>query len=565
MSRNTDRDGFANKLETYVLTHFRLIWRLLQSIPFVRKFLNRTLIRRAILKTKTRPHQFSLKSDYTSWDSLTDRTYTGRHLPPQSKEATASLPDALEVTKLFQRTPSTYRFSKKSTVLFTSFAQWFTDGFLRTDRQDSRKNTSNHEIDLCQIYGLKKEQTDALRETSGGRLKTSRHGTGEYPPLYFDEQGIEKPEFRVVKPLFPPNLPLDRKKMLFVGGVERLNVSIGYAMMSTLFVREHNRICSLLEQAYPTWDDERLFQTARNTMIVVLMRIVVEDYINHITPYHFRFAAEPWGFEKESWYRTNWMTIEFNLLYRWHSMVPNGVLVVDQFHSISDGLFNNALLTNNGLGQLFESASRQKAAELGLRNTHEHLVWEAESKSLLMGRAANLRSYNEYRELFGFPRVTDWSQITGDEELQKALKDLYRDVDQLEFFVGLFAEDVRENSALSPLIGRMVGVDAFSQALTNSLLSLHVFKPETFSEVGWKIIQETNSLAQVLQRNVRDDDPIFRVNFTQDGDEIDEPKGIGWPEAKDHRVPTHRVDLETAAQPESVSASFDERDLYIKK
>jgi prostaglandin-endoperoxide synthase 2 len=335
-------------------------------------------------------------------------------------------------------------------------------------------------------------------------------------------------------------------------------------MMNTLFLREHNRICSELIKAYPTWNDEQLFQTARNTLIVVLMRIVIEDYINHITPYHFKFAAEPWGFEKESWYRTNWMTVEFNLLYRWHSMIPNGLLLGDKYHSLSDGLFNNKLLTDNGLGVLFESASRQKAAELGLQNTHDHLVKDAESKSIVLARSANLRSYNDYRELFGFPRVTDWSQITGDESLQKSLEDLYQDVDRLEFFVGLFAEEVRENSALSPLIGRMVGVDAFSQALTNPLLSIHVFKPETFSEVGWKIIQETNSLSQVLHRNVKAGER-FAVKFTQDGDEIEEPTGIGWTNAND-RQPTVRIQDETMpALPESADTSFDERELYRKK
>jgi prostaglandin-endoperoxide synthase 2 len=114
VARNTDRDGFRNKLESYLLTHFRIVWLALQKIGFVRKFLNRRLIRNAILMTKTRPHQFSMKSDYTSWDSLTDRKYSGLHLPPQSSDETKNLPDPAEVVKLFQRTQNTYRFSKKS-------------------------------------------------------------------------------------------------------------------------------------------------------------------------------------------------------------------------------------------------------------------------------------------------------------------------------------------------------------------------------------------------------------------------------------------------------------------
>ena len=58
--------------------------------------------------------------------------------------------------------------------MFMFFAQWFTDSFLRTSNDDptGRKNTSNHEIDLCQIYGLDADKTAMLRSHDGGRLKS---------------------------------------------------------------------------------------------------------------------------------------------------------------------------------------------------------------------------------------------------------------------------------------------------------------------------------------------------------------------------------------------------------
>ena len=34
-------------------------------------------------------------------------------------------------------------------------------------------------------------------------------------------------------------------------------------MLHTLFVREHNAICAMLYDAYPGWDDNRLFNVAR--------------------------------------------------------------------------------------------------------------------------------------------------------------------------------------------------------------------------------------------------------------------------------------------------------------
>jgi prostaglandin-endoperoxide synthase 2 len=95
------------------------------------------------------------------------------------------------------------------------------------------------------------------------------------------------------------------------------------------------------------------------------------------------------------------------------------------------------------------------------------------------------------------------------------LRDLYRDVDQIEFYPGLFAEDVRRNSVLPPLIGRMVAIDAFSQAFTNPLLSPRVFNPETFSPLGWNLIRTTRTLSDVVQRNVPDHARPPKVTMTR--------------------------------------------------
>lgn len=37
----------------------------------------------------------------------------------------------------------------------------------------------------------------------------------------------------------------------------------GLLVYSTIWMREHNRVCDILAAAHPEWDDERLFQTAR--------------------------------------------------------------------------------------------------------------------------------------------------------------------------------------------------------------------------------------------------------------------------------------------------------------
>ena len=500
-SRDTSRDGWKNRAETFLLTHGRPVWDALQSWEPTRAVVNATLIDRAVRKLPPRPNALSTMSPYSSWTSLTDRTFSGRHLPPSAADA-SRLPPVEELAALYEYRATGWRPSAKSTLLFSYFAQWFTDGFLRTDLDDRRRNTSNHEIDVSPLYGLHTAQTDLLRSREGGRLASQVVNGEEYPLYYFDGDdpapGFE--DLPIVRP--PDGFPDDRRKALFAMGGDRANIHIGYTMMNVLFLREHNRVADALAADNPGWDDERLFETARSIITVIVIRIVVDEYINHIAPYHFKFRADPTRLARARWMRTNWMSVEFNLLYRWHSMTPAEIVYDGTSRPTVDTMFNTALITDRGLGVLFDEASRQPCGEIGLHNTWSFLIPRAEVPSLQMGRLTQLAGYNDYRTLAGFPRVTDVSQITGDADLADELRSLYRGVDDIDLVIGLFAEDVRTDAATPPLIGRLVGADAFSQALTNPLLSPSVFRPETFTRWGWELIQETSRLEQVVHRNI---------------------------------------------------------------
>ncbi|AFZ30698.1 Prostaglandin-endoperoxide synthase [Gloeocapsa sp. PCC 7428] len=512
--RSTAKDGLRNNIEYYVLTHFKWFWNLVQKNNYLKRKINKFLINNAIYKIPTRPYPFSTMAPYTSWDSLTDRRYSGRHLPPVERDY-EKLPSPEAIAEnLFLRKGNAI-LSPKSTLLFSYFAQWFTDGFLRTDRNNNLKNTSNHEIDISPLYGLNQNITNILRLHQGGKLRYQTINGEDYP-LYYFENGQVREEFKdLPAPIFREEWTTPaQKNHLFAMGNERGNVQIGYVMMNTLFLREHNRICDVLAQAYKDWDDERLFQTARNIVIVLLIKIVIEEYINHITPYHFKFILDPTAFTNEKWYRQNWMTVEFNLLYRWHSLVPDKVVLDNEEIPIAKTQWNNDLITDKGLGILFDAASKQPAGDIGLHNT-PHFILNTDANSIKLGRDTKLASYNDYREMCKFPRVTNFNQITEDEGTQKDLKALYGHVDNIEYYVGLFAEDTRPNSALSPLIGRLVGIDAFSQALTNPLLAENVFNEKTFSPIGMKIIQDTQSLAEILHRNIPSTDKRFLVSMTQ--------------------------------------------------
>lgn len=173
---------------------------------------------------------------------------------------------------------------------------------------------------------------------------------------------------------------------------------------------------------------------------------------------------------------------------------------------------NGQLVVERGLGPLFEDLSRQPAGLSGLFNTDE-LLLPIEERSVAVGRELRLASYNDYRAHYGFPRVTDARQISGDPRVQEALLDLYGDVDAIELYVGLFAEEPEPGAIFGRLLERVISVDAFSEALNNPLLAPRLFGPATFSAEGLEIVRATRGFSDLVHRNVPEDKGRYVVTL----------------------------------------------------
>jgi len=414
--------------------------------------------------------------------------------------------------------------------MFMFFAQWFTDSFLRTSLQDYRKNESNHEIDLCQIYGVNVDKTNLLRSHQDGRLKSQLIGGQEYPAFLFEPRDagdpiVFKPEFeglhdeQFITDLILRSAPEDQTATFFAVGLEHGNSTIGNTIMNVVFLREHNRLAGMLAAENPEWDDARLFETARNIMIVLLLKLVVEEYITHIGPFEFPIEAVPFIADEERWNRTNWCAIEFNLLYRWHPLVPDTIGTGPDQLTPPDFRNNNSLVISEGIEALITRCSNEPAGKIGLLNTPSFLVdrsspeWPSvEEVTVALMRKARLRSFNDYREAYGLGRLASFEELTANTEVQERLETLYGDIDKLEWYVGIFAEDYPDYMMMGQLMTYMVANDAFTQALTNPLLGRHVFNEATFSELGMRVIKETRSLQQIVTRNSTSPDSLY-VSF----------------------------------------------------
>ncbi|HEX8622079.1 MAG TPA: peroxidase family protein [Allosphingosinicella sp.] len=491
---------------------------------------------------RQRPHPYSLwtgpapatppppppfvPSDYVSWPGLADRGYTGRHLPPDPNWD-GRLPKAEELFEQLFLRRGEMRPCKQTTTLFCFFAQWFTDSFLRTDRSDHRRHTGNNEIDYCQIYGLDEVTAAVLRTRQGGRMRMRTREGGDLLPLLVapdeSDRGLIDPDFRGLPYLPKGKTPVEisesyraglgqlvgqtrleqsRWENLYATGLDRGNSTIFYTAISTMCLREHNRLAGELAALHPEWDDNRLFETARLVNIHNVLQIVIEDYINHIAG-NGGFKLDTGFAEREPWYRTNRISIEFNLLYRWHSLVPDRVPFDGRELTPADYRFNNVILEQSSPEALINAASAARAGRIGVRNTPEFLR-PAELASINLSREFRLQPFNAYCERFGHPKYESIEALAKDEQTAATLRELYRgDVNKVEFLAGLYAEGRSPgspDSVLPPLLRTMVAVDAFTHIFTNPVLSGQV-REAAFPEEVAALTTGTGGIKGLMARN----------------------------------------------------------------
>lgn len=86
-----------------VTTHGERIWRALRRTPKVNSAVNRRLINGAVYTMRTLPGALSTMGDYTSWESLRDRTWSRRHLRADPGLVRDGKRPVEQVTGLFAR------------------------------------------------------------------------------------------------------------------------------------------------------------------------------------------------------------------------------------------------------------------------------------------------------------------------------------------------------------------------------------------------------------------------------------------------------------------------------
>ncbi|CAE6439322.1 unnamed protein product [Rhizoctonia solani] len=393
------------------------------------------------------------------------RTCQGRH-------RLKSLPEPAVVFDELLKAPSKTRDPHPggNSSLTFAFASLVTHSLFRTDPSDWNKNLTSSYLDLSPLYGSNQEEQDAVR---------IKNGYGRLHPDTFSEG-------RIV--FLPP----------------------AAAALLVVWNRNHNHIADkLLENnEQGRWmktppddvsrrmaQDEELFQTARLINCGSFMSVVLNDYVagfigNTRTP--SKWALSPFEPFRDTNHTPvgrgegNHVSVEFDILYRWHSVVshdeekwtlgllqklfpdknPGELTKADFFQALGrlrSGPVHESLVVHpdpskrnfggivrgdkgrfddNDIAKLLHNATEDPACRYGARGTPEALK-VIEIVGIEQARRWGVCTMNEFRVRMGlkpFDNFTEWAGAKN-KDVADAAEKLYGHIDNLELYAGLHAEE----------------------------------------------------------------------------------------------------------------------------
>lgn len=518
----------------------------------------------------TQPNKISTCHNYISWMTIDNQLYYGRSLNEANSQYEMSISkeekeklieeylnrfpnlkiqnnDSEQIKKekeeLISQIPHSFKLGEilfkrkqfvedpKTSLLLPLYAQWLVEQVFKTGsdiyskvpieemtKEQFIKQWGKNKVDLTNIYGTTEKITNALRLKKDGKMKTQKIQIGDklcdFPPkLTFKTSNILDDEVsqNEVHMFIPKDFTQEQAETLYALGHPRFNLHFGMVMWQTIWIREHNRICEILKnnKNNKDWDDERIFQTARLICTGILLKVTVENYLSHFHQSIVNIKYDPTILFDTKFTYNSKFHYEFNFMYRWHSMVPDKFNIKGQEYEYKNVLFNPDIIKKNGIQNLVEMAMETHAGRLGLNNTPDFLQY-LEITSLLHSRVLKTKSYNDYREYFGCDRFNSFDDITKDPELQSKLKEIYQNVDNIDWYVGFLAED-HQNGMAGELFQAQLGVYAFNAVFTCPLASKQLWNADTFTEEGFNIIQSSN-MSDLINRNLQENDNKPFVN-----------------------------------------------------
>lgn len=483
----------------FFLNNYQWFWDLVNS-SFLRDVFMRVVltVRSDLIPS---PPTYNTKYGYLNWEAYYNTSYYMRLLPPvpencpfpMGTKGKPHLPDPKVLSERFFKR-KTFRPDPQGTnLMFAFMAQHFTHQFFNTDRavQGGFTKALGHGVDASNIYGDDLMRQFHLRLHKDGKLKYQVVKGEVYPPTV-----SEVPVHMIYPKDFPP------EKRLVIGH-EMFGLLPGLTMYATIWLREHNRVCDVLNAEHPTWDDEQLFQTARLIIIGEIINIIIEEYVQHLSGYLLKLKFDPTLLFNERFQYSNRIALEFGHLYHWHPLMPDSFLIDGDEIPYSQFMYNTSLLLHYGVEKLVEGFSRQPAGQIGGGRNSPKVVLQVAEMVIRESRVTRVQPFNEYRKKFNLKPYASFYEFTGDKEMARDLEELYGDIDALEFYTGILLEKARPDKLFGESMVEMGAPFSLKGLMGNPICSPDYWKPSTFGgETGFNIVK-TSTLKKLVCLNTK--------------------------------------------------------------
>ncbi|MFT5168874.1 MAG: hypothetical protein ACI8P3_004119, partial [Saprospiraceae bacterium] len=337
-----------------------------------------------------------------------------------------------------------------------------------TSTVNPRRYTNNITswIDASNVYGADIDRANYLRSFSGGKLKTS---TGNLLPFNTDTHEYGG-AIDVAAPFMDNENPFNDQ--LFVAGDSRANENVALSSFHTLFVREHNRLCDELVLDQPTWDDEQLYQHARKMVGGYIQSIVYDEWLPVMgvdlpdySAYDATIDPTITNVFAAAAFRLG-HTLLSGIVPRMDNLgntIPEGDLTLLQaFFAPYE------LVQSGGVDPIFKGIASQVEQEMDCKMVGDVRNFlfgpptaglgglDLASININRGRERGLPDFNTIRQDVGLTPYTSFGEINADPAAMTVMENLYGDVNDIDPWVGMLAEDHMSEALFGPTIMKIM-------------------------------------------------------------------------------------------------------------
>jgi hypothetical protein len=384
-------------------------------------------------------------------------------------------------------------------------------------------NAETHWWDGSQIYGSGKQRQEKVRTFVDGKIKLD---DGRLPRS--DIPGVD-----------------------LTGMPE--NWWVGVGLLHTLFAREHNAVCDALKKAYPSLDDQRLFELG----VLVVSAVIAKIHTVEWTPCILRHPALQIGMNA-NWYGVLGETVknfvgrigdsemlsgilgsptdhhaapfslteEFVAVYRMHPLIPDswnffslgsGEHLESREFTEIQGRDTRDFMDRMQFGDMWYSFGLASAGAVCLHNYPNALrklvridgqVTDLATLDIVRDRERGVPRYNDFREALRMPRRKNIDEITPNKQWANEINDVYNgDVDAVDLQIGMQAEKPPKGFGFSDTDFRIFILMA-SRRLKSDRFFTKDFNPDTYTQVGFDWVNKA-SMQDVLLRHYPELQPVI--------------------------------------------------------